>query len=250
MEELYELALFAGAGGGLLASKWLLGWKTVCYVEQAAYPVAVIEARIRDGLLDKAPIWNDARTFDGKPWAGLVDVITAGFPCQPFALGGKNLSEADERNMWPETIRIIREIRPRYILLENSTGILRGYFGIVLKDLAVSGYDAGWDCVSAASIGAPHKRERTFVVAYPRMERRPKFLRRHIQYSYPAYREWKSSTPLVSVWDRIPQLEKRLGEPCVFGIDDGLAHRVDRLKAIGNGQVPAVVRAAWENLKP
>src|SRR3990172_13273064 len=83
-----ELALFAGAGGGLLASKWLLGWRTVCYVEWETYAVEVLKARIRDGWLDDAPIWDDAFTLDGRPWRGCVDIVTAGFPCQPFSIAG------------------------------------------------------------------------------------------------------------------------------------------------------------------
>jgi len=84
-----ELALFAGVGGGLLASKWLLGWRTVCYVEWEAYAVEVLKARIRDGWLDDAPIWDDVRTFDGRPWAGCVDVGLCGFPVPAVEPGGK-----------------------------------------------------------------------------------------------------------------------------------------------------------------
>ncbi len=164
-----ELALFAGAGGGLLATKWLLGWRTVCYVEYADYPVKVIKARIKDGLLDDAPIWGDVRTFDGKPWRGCVDIITAGFPCQPFSIAGKGKAENDDRNMWPDTIRVIREVRPAWCLLENVTGLLsasHGYYGQILADLAESGYDARWRVLSAAEVGAPHKRDRLWIVAY------------------------------------------------------------------------------------
>lgn len=170
---MYELALFAGAGGGLLATRWFLGWRTVCYVEFAAYPVSVLQARIRDRYLDDAPIWDDANAFDGRPWAGCVDIITAGFPCQPFSLAGQQRADGDQRNGWPATIRIIREVRPPFVLLENVAGLLsavgsdgRRYFGRILGDLAESGYSARWRVLSAAEVGAPHKRDRVFILGY------------------------------------------------------------------------------------
>jgi DNA (cytosine-5)-methyltransferase 1 len=162
-----ELALFAGVGGGLLASRNMLGWRAVCYVERNTYAVKVLKARIRDGLLDDAPIWDDVNTFDGRPWTGRVDIISAGFPCQPFSCAGKRLGENDPRNGWPATIRIVREIRPRVVWLENVSNLTSNrYFGRILGDLAESGYDVAWDCISAGAVGAPHKRERIWLLAY------------------------------------------------------------------------------------
>ena len=176
---LYELALFSGAGGGLLATKWLLGFKTVCYVETESYRVEVLKARIRDGLLDDAPIWGDVRSFTKRNnncrrfFRELRKirhslVVTAGFPCQPWSSAGKRLGSVDPRNLWPDTIRIIREIRPQWCLLENTPNLLsgsHGYFGQILQDLAESGYNARWKVLSAAELGAPHKRDRIWVVA-------------------------------------------------------------------------------------
>jgi len=161
-----ELALFAGAGGGLLGSR-LLGWRTVCYVEKDPYCQKILQARIKDGYLDDAPIWDDARTFNGRPWAGLVDVVTAGFPCQPFSGAGKQLGEQDERNLWPDTLRIIREVGPEWLFLENVPRLLCfDYFGRILADLAESGFDARWDCIPASAVGAPHQRDRLWIVAH------------------------------------------------------------------------------------
>ena len=128
----------------------------------------VIRARIRDGLFDDAPIWDDARTFDGVPWRGLVDVISAGFPCQPFSVAGKRRGEDDPRNLWPDTLRIIREVRPSYAFLENVPGLLagHGYFGRILGDLAEAGFDAEWIVLSAADAGANHLRKRLWILAY------------------------------------------------------------------------------------
>lgn len=163
---LRELSLFSGGGGGLLGTK-LLGFRVVCYVEKDRYCQKVLQARIKDGFLDDAPIWDDARAFNGHPWAGLVDVITAGFPCQPFSGAGKKLGEHDERNLWPDTIRIIREVGPEWLLLENVPRLLCfDYFGRILADLAESGFDARWDCIPASAVGAPHQRDRLWIVAH------------------------------------------------------------------------------------
>jgi len=323
-----ELALFAGAGGGLLGSR-LLGWRTVCAVEINPYCQAVLLARQADGCLDPFPIWDDARTFDGCPWRGLVDVVSAGFPCQPFSLAGKRAGTDDERNMWPDTIRIIREVGPRYCLLENVPGLLvHEYFGTILGDLAESGYCVRWDCIPASSVGAPHRRDRLWIVAdtegaremsaqQPRQlcgtqpsceimadafglrklqSQGSKFnIRRRIgddgqdvadaanngRYSrrtgntteVERRRQSDRSGIEGDVPDTIgPRLEieqrqrrddgtkrktiERDGdarqdwpvEPNVGRVVDGLAFRVDRLKAIGNGQVPRVAVAAWEAL--
>ena len=119
-----ELALFAGAGGGLLATHHLLGWRCVGYVEMAEYPCKVLEERINDGLLSPAPIFQmHTRDFIrlglAEKYRDVADVITAGFPCQPFSGAGLMLGELDERNGWPDTIAIIRLVRPHYVLLEN-----------------------------------------------------------------------------------------------------------------------------------
>lgn len=169
-EALNELCLFAGAGGGLLGSI-LHGWRSVCYVEKDPYCIRVLKARIAEGYLCDAPIWDDITTFDGRPWAGLVDVITAGFPCQPFSVAGKRKGADDSRNMWPETIRVIREVRPRYALCENVPGLIggdHGYFGRILDDLSQSGYDVRWRIISAADVGAPHLRKRLWILAHSR----------------------------------------------------------------------------------
>jgi len=169
VNELNELSLFTGGGGGLLGTM-LLGWRPIGYIEWDDYCQRVIAARIRDGHLPDAPIFGDIRAFisDGyaASYTGLVDVITAGFPCQPFSVAGKRAGIDDPRNMWPATIECIRVVRPRFCLLENVPGLLiGGYFGTILADLAESGYDVRWRILSAAELGAPHKRDRLWMLA-------------------------------------------------------------------------------------
>ena len=169
---LTELSLFTGYGGFSLGLR-LAGIKTrtVMYVEWERYPQEIIKARIKDGLLDDAPIWADISALDGSQLRGVVDIITGGFPCQPHSVAGKKLGSEDERNLWPDTLRIISEVGPKFLMRENVPGILSGdghrpaYGGQVVGELSAIGYDAEWDIVSASDAGAPHKRERWWCLA-------------------------------------------------------------------------------------
>jgi len=165
------LSLFTGSGIGELAFKQIIpDYKTVGYVEIDRYCRAIIRARIRDGILDDAPVFDDIREFNRRYascYAGKVDWISGGFPCQPFSVAGRRAGEADERNMWPATRDAISIIRPRYALLENVPGLLSsGYFGTVVGDLAEIGYDCEWDIIGASDVGAPHRRKRIWILGY------------------------------------------------------------------------------------
>src|SRR3990167_2384765 len=101
--------------------------RTVCYIEREVFCVAVLVEKMRNKQLDDAPVWSDLTTFDGKPWRGVVDCIIAGFPCPPVSVAGKQLGASDERWLWPELKRIIGEVRPSFVFLENVPGLLSGY---------------------------------------------------------------------------------------------------------------------------
>lgn len=166
-----ELALFSGAGGGILAS-YLLGWRTVCAVERDAYAAQVLAQRQNDGILEAFPIWSDITTFDGKPWRGIVDVISGGFPCQDISSAGKGAGIEGERSgLWSEMARIISEVRPSYVFVENSPMLVSRGLTRVISDLAKMGYDAQWARFSASNFGAPHIRDRIWIVGYSRSER-------------------------------------------------------------------------------
>lgn len=268
-----ELALFAGAGGGILGSL-LAGHGTVCAVEMEPYCREVLLRRQRDGVLPLFPIWDDVRTFDGRPWRGTVDRITAGFPCQPFSVAGSRRGQDDERNLWPDTIRIIREVGPQFVLLENVPGLLSlDYFGQILGDLASAGLDAKWDVISAAEVGAPHLRKRLWIVAHAagaRLEdREPSTGHRQAEATSEPERQSSSFTLANASLQGLPlpqpqdlqgprrRLEGRTtsqcrlwdSEPDVGRVVDGLPHRVDQLRALGNAQVPRVAQTAWERLR-
>ncbi len=245
-----ELSLFTGAFGGGLGSI-LLGWRTICAVEKEPYCREVLLRRQRDGVLELFPIWDDIRTFSGKDWRGKVDIITAGFPCQPFSVAGQRRGQDDERNTWPDTIRVIREVGPRFAFLENVPGLLtHEYFGQILGDLAEAGFDAEWCVLGADGVGAPHRRKRLWILADSEHERCGMYgPSRNICKTRKGY-----ALARGNMLDRATErdaIEGRLDfpKPLLFRNDDVVAHWVDRIRAIGNGQVPAVARAAWNLLR-
>jgi len=165
MMAMNELHLFAGAGGGILGGQ-LLGHRCVCAVEREPYAQAVLVARQNDGTFPPFPIWDDVCTFDGKPWRGLVDVVAGGFPCQDISLAGNGAGLDGERSgLWAEMARIIGEVRPRYAFIENSPALVTRGLDRVMCDLAEMGFDARWGVVSAADVGAAHRRERIWILA-------------------------------------------------------------------------------------
>jgi len=121
--------------------------------------------------LDQAPIWDDLVTFPGTEWCGAVDLISAGFPCQPFSVAGKQLGIEDDRWLWPNIARLIGDIQPRFVFLENVPGLIQHGLGYVLQDLARLGFDAEWDLFSATNVGAPHLRKRVFILAHSNGQR-------------------------------------------------------------------------------
>jgi len=290
-----ELHLFAGAGGGILGGQ-LLGHTCVCAVEWDAYARRVLLARQRDGVLPRFPIWDDVQTFDGKPWRGRVDVVAGGFPCQDISAAGKGAGIDGQRSgMWRHMARIVGEVRPRYVLVENSPILTSRGLGVVLGDLAALGYDAEWCVLGASDAGAPHRRERIWIMAYAKMsndsacpspngsrERAQKKLRRSCGVSNDVadassrrrptqklrargnivglcYQDVADadSTGRKEQWSAIAdgaqhKAAKRGSwwgvEPDVGRVANGVAARMDRLRCIGNGQVPAVAAFAWQTL--
>lgn len=232
-----ELSLFTGAGGGLLGTK-LLGWTHVGYVEWNEYCQRVIAARIEDGYLDRAPIFTDVREFvqsgAAKQYRGIADVVTAGFPCQPYSAAGRQRGSDDPKDMWPATREVIREVRPSFALLENVPRLISlGYLGRVLGDLAEMGFDARWGCLSAAEQGAPHVRERLWILAYTdSAQREGRGVPSGIQAQH-------SNLGISGWWETEPGMDR---------VAYGLADQLERLKAVGNGQCPIVAAKAWEIL--
>jgi len=166
-QSLFGLSLCAGAGGldlGLHIA--VTGYRTVGYVEREACAAATLVARMEDAALDCAPVWDNVADFDGKPWRGVVDIIHGGYPCQPFSVAGRKLGDKDPRHLWPHIARIVREVEPPVCFFENVGGHLRLGFEQVHDDLRSMGYRVKAGLFTAEEIGAPHKRERLFILAY------------------------------------------------------------------------------------
>lgn len=233
-----ELALFAGGGGSILAAH-LLGWRTVCAVEVDAGARNILLDRQRDGALEQFPIWDDVRTFDGHAWRGSVDVVTGGFPCQDISQCGAGAGIDGERSgLWLEMARIIREVRPRFVLVENSPMLTSRGLGRVLGDLAGMGMDAKWGVFRASSIGAAHHRARLFMVAYPngsKLEGMDFQKPTEVDTEEPRRRQFARAVDAALPADDYAAMPRN---------PDDVARGMDGLKATGNGWVPAVAARA------
>ena len=289
-----ELALFAGAGGGILGGQ-LLGWRTVCAVEWEPYAACVLAARQNDGLLPSFPIWDDVQTFDGRPWRGVAQVISGGFPCQDISIAGKGDGLDGERSgMWRQMARIICEVGPEYVFVENSPMLVSRGLGAVLGDLSSMGFDAKWGIVGAKDVGANHQRDRIWIVAHSNSNgwttrKKSRSLGTTVSEQQEGqdnslHFEGASSLPTAkgdvsdSMLNRLQRVrsvrptEGQIGLRCrkgsneeqnIYGanrtwwavepelgrVANGVDARVDRLKAIGNGQVPLCAATAWGLLK-
>ena len=233
--------------------------RTVCYVEREIPACAILAARMADGSLPPAPVWDDLSDFEGTRWSGAVDCIVAGFPCQPWSAAGHQRGIEDERWIWDDIGRIIRDVRPGYVFLENVPGIVSGGgLGYVLGTLAECGFAAEWDLFSAAEAGAPHERQRWFCLAHA-----AQFGGRESDHAERAVaREesrvhagrsslWPPGPHDRAAWADVLRADPDLApttEPPVRGVVDGCARRMDRLHALGNGCVPVVAGAAFRTL--
>ena len=258
-----ELALFAGAGGGLLASTHLLGWDTVCGVEIDEHCRNVLMQRQRDGMLPFFPLWDDVRTFDGTIWRGHVDVVSGGFPCQDISSAGRGAGLSGERSgLWFEMLRIIGEVQPAYVFAENSPMLRTRGLDRVLGGLAELGFDAAWGVLGAWHVGAPHRRNRMWIVAAHPDRCRERWLAFDAEVAGTPSADSHASDADGNALREQPgrcrgQDRREAPEPRgsdwwsvhrFAGVDDGMASRVERVRATGNGQVPAVAALAWRVL--
>ncbi len=255
-------SLFSGIGGFDLAAQWM-GWETRWYSEIDPYACRVMakhfpraynvgdistwepmaDARgARQGLLQDEGCVSTSevgQTSDAESRSGdSVDLICGGFPCQPVSVAGKQLAQDDPRWLWPHFARIIRILRPRYIVVENVPGLLVRGMGDVLGDLSEIGYDAEWETISAAAVGAPHKRDRIWIVAYPQRQRRPTGA-----FHSGIFSETLPETPARKLGGGVRRQSWWDIEPDVGRVAHGVSARVDRLKCLGNAIVPQV--AYW-----
>lgn len=273
-----HLSLFTGIGGIDLAAEWA-GFESVCMVERDKYCQKVL-AKNFEGV----KIHDDVTTFNGLEYRGTIDLVSAGFPCQPHSLAGLRKASGDERDLWGEVVRILRETEPAWFLGENVPGLFTSesgqFFGRIINDLEPLGYSVGWGCYGAKDVGAVHKRDRVFIVAYANSKRcqeqwEPKKLETQqlaIEHNSfignsnckPRLQSSSTAIPIRSERDSREDVGGRCWQPIrggdwrEWGIraaipqsricrdNDGVSYRVDkhrtqRLKALGNAVVPQQV---------
>lgn len=270
------IALAAGAGGLELGlSLALPQYRTVCWVERDAYAAAALVARMADKSLDTAPVWSDLVTFDGRPWRGKVDILSAGYPCQPFSQSGKRLGEKDPRHLWPHVRRILAETGAPVLFAENVPGHVTLGLETVRRDLLKMGYALEAGIFSAAEVGASHIRKRLFLLAYADGEGIRHMAARvfagwaagngahgapgghtpggeNVDAAVPhghgaGARLFPPDAGSFDAWDR--WLAARPGlQPAISRGPDGLASRLDRSRLAGNGVVPLAAGYAFGTL--
>ena len=246
-DPLRELALFAGAGGGILGGK-LLGWRTICAVERDAHASQVLAQRQNDGILEPFPIWSDVSTFDGKPWRGIVDIVSGGFPCQGISVAGKgNGLEDDRSGLWSEMQRIISEVRPRLVFLENSPAITYRGGVRVIEDLTRLGYDCKWGVIGADACGLDHHRARFWMVAN-RKEKHGNSWNLLEKGAFKTQGKFRRIPGSKISEDWRKSYQGSISVNIFRDPSDGLAADVDELAELGNGQVPIVAATAFNIL--
>ena len=273
--------LFAGAGGGLLADL-ILGHTPIVAVEWDSYACQVLRERAAEGWFPDLQVWEgDIRLFDPSDYEGVVDCIHAGFPCQDISVAGNQAGVGEETRsgLYREVIRIARVVRPQYLYLENVAAIVSNGLGTVAADLAALGYDAEWLCLRASDCGAPHHRDRWWGLAYSKSE-----YGRHERENPSNGCKWRGGKVVSGICEVLADAE-RIGqqgsrkheqsicsteigdretdriinggqrnvgwwdaEPDVGRVANGVAFRIHRLKALGNGQVPLQAAVAWKLL--
>lgn len=235
------LDLFSGIGGLSLALKpWA---RTVAYCENDRYAQSVLLSRMRSGELCHAPIWDDVRTLRGDSLGNWIDIIFGGFPCQDISIAGYGAGLAGKRSgLFFEIVRLARELRPRFVFLENVPAItLRGLDRVLLEFTSL-GYDCRWTVVSAGEMGAPHLRERWWLLAHANGARLPESGGQQEPDREHRRAPRDSSLGLVpcGIWKTSPR--------DICGMDDGLPLKTHRIRVLGNAVVPHTAREAFGRL--
>jgi DNA (cytosine-5)-methyltransferase 1 len=224
------LDLFSGIGGFSLGLE-RAGMKTVAFCEVDKKCQEVLRKHWKD-----VPIFDDVTTLKGADIEETVDVICGGFPCQDISLAGKGAGLEGERSgLWWEFHRLIKEIKPKYAIIENVSALRSRGLDQVLRSLSEIGYDAEWHCITASSVGAPHRRDRVWIISYPKGER--------VQGLWTSWQQELSTHEEETIFMRY---RKRFSkaywkvEPTVARVVDGFSGRVDRVKQLGNAVVPQI----------
>jgi len=227
------LDLFSGIGGFSLGLERSEAFKTVAFCEIEPFCRRVLAKH-----WPKVPCYDDIRTLTAERLAtdGIaVDAIAGGFPCQDISIAGKGAGLAGKRSgLWREYVRLIGELRPRYVIVENVAALLGRGLGDVLGDLAALGYDAEWHCIPASAVGLPHIRDRVWIVAYAREERGQGVIESALPWLYGI--PWGENERRAADFMGRPDLY----DPRLCRAGDGFPDRAHRVAACGNAVVPQI----------
>ena len=230
--DLKIIDLFSGIGGFSYAAEKLVGgFETVQFVEIDPYCQKILKKH-----WPAVPIHSDIKTY--KPELHSADVICGGFPCQDISYAGNNagIAEGTRSGLFHQLMRVVRTVRPKFVVLENVAAIRTRGIDVVLRALAEAGFDVEWACIRASDVGACHRRDRWWAVAYSQHQ--------GLQGRWPERELSESGGKVETCWSSGDQLQSDwrsyLSEPCLRRGDDGLSDRVDRIKALGNAVVPQV----------
>jgi DNA (cytosine-5)-methyltransferase 1 len=234
------LDLFSGIGGFALAAE-AVGWETIAFCEIEKYPQEILHQHFQN-----TRIWDDIRTMALDSYIGNIDLICGGFPCQDISYAkpnGKGL-EGEKSSLWFDYLRLIKEIKPKVVVIENSANLRSKGLTTILKNLWEIGYSAQWDIFPASNFGASHRRERCFIVAHANEEGSQRFFKSYSYAIESIYKErfsecrFNASNPFqISL---IPESLR---------VDDGLPYRSHRAKALGNAVYVPLITAIFESIK-
>jgi len=250
--KLNGLDLFSGIGGLSLAlAPWV---KPVAYCEIDRYATATLLSRQADGALQVAPIWDDVRSLSKDVLPG-IDIIYGGFPCQDISCAGNGVGLAGERSgLFFEVARLVSEIRPSFVFLENVPAIRTKGADVVAGRLSDLGYDARWDVLSAFDVGAPHIRERWWLLAADANSFNGRTQPEQPEFSDQTIADINGEAWALAGADDARWLQGREAgrlwpaESGICGVADGIPHRVDRIKGLGNSVCPQTAREAFRRL--
>ena len=273
-KELPTVISFCSGYGGIERGIELAGveHRVIAYVEIEAFAIANLVAKMEAGKLDPAPIWTDLKTFPAHLFRGAVDIITGGYPCQPFSAAGQRKGEDDPRHLWPTIREHVKTIRPDRCFFENVEGHISLGLSSVISDLEEDGYAATWGIFSAREVGAAHQRKRVYIMADSNgigleeyeycktnvivktdfttaeladsQSERVQGLRASGKQKPSAHGQQE----LLMRQGKRSEYAKWLPEPRVGRVVDGCADRVDRIRLLGNAVVPQTAAKAWETL--
>lgn len=231
-------SLFSGIGGFDLAAEWM-GWENIFNCEWDTYCQQILKQHFPN-----AKQHGDITKTDFNVYRGQIDILTGGFPCQPFSQAGKRKGTEDDRYLWPEMLRAIREIKPTYIVGENVGGLVTWDNGLVLEqvlsDLENEGYEAGAYIIPACAVNASHRRDRVWIIADTSGKRCKRRFRQ-------TKKGWKKSRERFEAFNQNKNW-KDLPKPGISRGDDGFSDRIHRTKALGNAIVPQVAYQIFKSI--